>query len=436
MPLSPDDILVSFDVTSLFTRVPTGEAVDAVCSKLELDDTLIDRCELSIDSIKLLMNECLSCRYFQCKGEFYTQLEGAPMGLSLSVVLANAFMESLEERLLQSAPLKPKYWRRYVDDTFIVWEHGRHTLDQFHQHLNDACPSIQFTREVEEDGKLAFLDVEVSKSSDKLKTKVYRKPTSSNVYLKYTSHHSDSIKSGVFKCLAKRGDTVCSQVQDKAEEMAYLKQIFRENGYPSGYIERAMRQRAESQQTRAPDVSQSDGNQPGPANSQPPEQSGVTYISIPYVKGTSERVARVLAPHGIKIGHNSKPTLRDRLVKVKDPIPKEQQKGVIYKTSCECGAAYVGETGRPKNTRLKEHIAALKYHRTEISPLAEHWVQCGQPFNPGQAATLAVEPTWSRRVIREALEIRLHNPSLNQGVGKYSLSPIWDIALKKVVFSR
>ena len=110
------------------------------------------------------------------------------------------------------------------------------------------------------------------------------------------------------------------------------------------------------------------------------------------------------------------------------------QKGVVYKTACKCGATYVGETGRPKSTRLKEHVAALKHGRSDVSPLAEHWMQCRQQFDPGQASTLAVEPTWSRRVVREAIEIRLCNPSLNQGVGKFSLSPIWDSVLKKITF--
>ena len=347
------------------------------------------------------------------------------MGLSLSVALANGFMESLEEKLLETAPLKPKYWRRYVDDTFVVWQHGRHTLDQFHQHLNHACPSIQFTREIEEEGKLSFLDVKVVKDGEKLKTKVYRKPTSSNVYLHYASHHADSIKTGVIKCLSKRAGAVCSDEDAKMEETAYLEQVFKDNGYPRGYVRRAL----ESKDQDAPEEARpSDPTNPSRL---PTEQARPTYISIPYVKGTSERIGRILAPHQIRLGYSSKPTLRDKLVKAKDVIPKTLQKGVVYKTSCECGATYVGETGRPKSTRLKEHVADLKHGRCDASPLAEHWLQCGQQFDPGQASTLAVEQTWSRRIVREAIEIRLCNPSLNQDVGKFSLSPIWDSVLKK-----
>ena len=300
LTLSPGDILVSFDVTSLFTRVPTDGAIDAICAKLLHDETLPDRCELSIDSVRALMKECLSCSYFQCGGQFYNQLEGAPMGLSLSVALANGFMESFEEKLLETTPLKPKYWRRYVDDTFVVWQHGSHALDEFHQHLNDICPSIQFTREVEENGKLPFLDVEVVRSGDAIKTMVYRKPTSSNVYIHHASHHADSIKTGVIKCLAKRAETVCSDQDARLEELKYLEQIFECNGYPREYVKRALKPKQR-------DLTRTD-QEPEPANSQPQptigppnqteptasddprtERPRPTYISIPYVKGTSEK---------------------------------------------------------------------------------------------------------------------------------------------------
>ena len=79
-----------------------------------------------------------------------------------------------------------------------------------------------------------------------------------------------------------------------------------------------------------------------------------------YVKGTSERIARVLAPHQIRLGHSSKPTLRDKLVRAKDVPPKDLQKGVIYKTACNCGATYVGETGRPKKHTIKRTRSSYK----------------------------------------------------------------------------
>ena len=86
------------------------------------------------------MEICLECRYFQYQNEFYAQCEGAPMGLSLSVVLANAIMEEFEEELLTSSPLKPVIWRRYVDDTWALWQHGDDAMEEFFFSWDECYP--------------------------------------------------------------------------------------------------------------------------------------------------------------------------------------------------------------------------------------------------------------------------------------------------------
>ena len=79
---------------------------------------------------------------------------------------------------------------------------------------------------------------------------VYRKATSSNIYLHYTSHHADCIKMGVIKCLTKRAEVVCSEEETTTKETAYLKEVFRGNGYPTGYIKRAMKSRGTEERAR------------------------------------------------------------------------------------------------------------------------------------------------------------------------------------------
>ena len=44
-------------------------------------------------------------------------------GSPISLVVANVYMEKFERRAFSSAPLKPRYWFRYVDDTFVMWNH-------------------------------------------------------------------------------------------------------------------------------------------------------------------------------------------------------------------------------------------------------------------------------------------------------------------------
>ena len=44
--VAEDELLVSFDVSSLFTNVPLNEAVQVIQRKLEQDDTLANRAAL------------------------------------------------------------------------------------------------------------------------------------------------------------------------------------------------------------------------------------------------------------------------------------------------------------------------------------------------------------------------------------------------------
>ena len=134
----------------------------------------------------------------------------------------------------------------------------------------------------------------------------------------------------------------------------------------------------------------------------------------------------MLAPHKLKVAHKSRPTLKNLLTKLKDRTPSEEQKGAVYKISCECGDSYIGESGRKKKTRLSEHVADIKHGRTDKNAVADHFFRCPKALNPMEATTLAIETQWKRRVVREALEIKLAGSALNKDVGKYVINPIWD----------
>jgi len=83
------------------------------------------------------------------------------MGCPVSPLVANMYMEHLEEKLQSTAPLelKPKLWKRYVDGILEVIKKG--SVKKITKFLNslDATGSIKFTYEVEQDGKLPFLDI-------------------------------------------------------------------------------------------------------------------------------------------------------------------------------------------------------------------------------------------------------------------------------------
>lgn len=57
------------------------------------------------------------------------------MGSSLSPIIANIFMEAA--KAVGVLYFKHEVWSRYVNDTFIIWPHGRDELDIFLEHLNN-----------------------------------------------------------------------------------------------------------------------------------------------------------------------------------------------------------------------------------------------------------------------------------------------------------
>lgn len=133
----------------------------------------------------------LTSTYFTYKGKYYEQVEGVAMRSPLAPVIADIFMEGLECKTLEQAHLKSLFYHRYVDDTFIVWQHGQTAVDDFICALNSMYDSIKFTVEHEVDGKLpSFLYILVECWSDEtLSCTVYRKKTHTDLYLYRHSHH-------------------------------------------------------------------------------------------------------------------------------------------------------------------------------------------------------------------------------------------------------
>ena len=101
--LLPGECLSSYDITALFTSVPVKPALGIIKDLLEQDRTLNGRTVLPVKDIILLLEFCFHNTYFSFLGKFYEQVEGAAMGSQLSPILANLYMEYLEQKALSTA---------------------------------------------------------------------------------------------------------------------------------------------------------------------------------------------------------------------------------------------------------------------------------------------------------------------------------------------
>ena len=278
--LQSNQCMVSFDVKALFTSVPAQPAISIIKKLLEEDQTLQQRTTMSVNNITWLLEFCLNSTYFTYQGQHFQQQEGAAMGSPISPIVANLFMEDFEKKALSTSPHPPYFWKRYVDDTFTILEssHRRAFLD----HINSVDQHIQFTcKEQREDGSLPSLDVLVMPEEDgSLKSTVFRKPTHTDLYLQWDSHHTLPSKYSVIGTLLHRAKTICSDPHLLKQEEDHLYKALSTCKYPTWALNRIrMKIKNPTSTNRRNNNNQ---NKSGTDTNQKP------YIIVPYQRGLSE----------------------------------------------------------------------------------------------------------------------------------------------------
>ncbi|XP_030849793.1 uncharacterized protein LOC115927720 [Strongylocentrotus purpuratus] len=389
--------MVSFDVVSLFTNVPIEGACNATLQRLQSDSNLSTRTALSPEQLTQLLEFVLRSTYFLYKGSYYEQTEGAAMGSPVSAVVANLYMESFEEEALDTCPLSCmlRVWKRYVDDTFIIVPISE--TDKLLKHMNSLEPTIQFTSEIECEGKIAFLDTLVHRHDNhRLSTSVYRKPTHTDQYIAFDSHHPISVKRGLVKCLFDRASRIVTSPQQPCKERTRVRSALSLNGYPRRFIHNTKNR-----------------------SSEPRDQKVYkTFTVLPYIDGVSKQLKRRLESHGIRTVFRSDTTLRQQLTRPKDSIPPHRRDGIVYNIPCKgCDRSYIGEIARPIKERITEHKRDVRLRRTDNSAVAEHaWDNQHQPDWDG-VQCLSQERHWYTRRVKEAINIRLNPNNFNKDNG-------------------
>ena len=152
--------------------------------------------------------------------------------------MANVFLSFFEVKWLEQCPkeFKPVFYRRYFDDIFVLFESAEH-LSKFRDYFNTCHPNMSFSFEQEKNGKLSFVDGDVSREKGKFVTSVSRKPTFSGVYTHFGSFLPTVYKFGMVYTLVYRFFKIYSDWTKFHEEPSVLKQVFLKNGYPLSFID-------------------------------------------------------------------------------------------------------------------------------------------------------------------------------------------------------
>ena len=362
--------------------------------------------------------------YFLWNNNIYQLIDSGPIGLSLMVIIAEAFLQVLESNAINIAlskplPVAPITHRRYVDDT-----HDRFTTransEEFLIILNSQEPRIQYTPEYEDDHKqLNFLDCTlINKGEGHYETKVFRKDAITNVLIKPLSCHDGTIIYGVFKGFLHRARKICSE-QYLKEEIEFITAIFVENGYERNKLEAI--------------INNSGNHRDGIS------ETTNRFISLPFVPGISKQLKKVFSQAGLRVAFKSGRNLQSILSNRNKPkLPPNSCPG-CYRIPCLCGGHYIGETKKRANVRFKEHEKAIFKGQKADSALSEHAVDnCSMGIDWENASMISTEPRYFKRCVRESLEIQREkighrkDKIINREAGKYVTTTTWLSLFEKI----
>ena len=137
-------------------------------------------------------------------------------------------------------------------------------------------------------------------------------------YLHAKSHHHPAQKIGVINTLVTRAMRL-SDEEHIEQELRHLKEVFITNGYNKEQVNRAILKAKKTPRTK---------------NNK--ENEVTKNINLPYIKGTTEKIAKILKKENIKVSFSPPNSLRTMLDHAKDSINPSLHRGV-YSIPCTCG---------------------------------------------------------------------------------------------------
>lgn len=358
--------------------------------------------------------------YIAHEGKFYKQIDGLTIGGSVSGILADFVISDLLDAVIEKSGIDPTLIVKYVDDilAFLLAEE----MENFFTLLNNENKSIQFTFEVEDNNKIPYLDMMLTKTKKlKITTEYYQKPTSKNRILNYNSSHPKSQRTSMAYGTISRILTLTSN-DNRKNAINQIYHILQLNGYPN-IMTRNLIKKYDNKNIHSTDNKTNDNGT-------------FKYRSITYTPHLTENISSLLNSYdtNIKIGFKPYSTVRKIL---KTPYPKlktDEQHGLIYKFKCnDCNGEYIGQTGQKLKSRIQQLKTDQKSKIIKKTNTAafQHSKETGHTFNFNDTKILAKETNLQKRLTLESININKHKrTSINLKSDIDTLNPAYSHLLQ------
>lgn len=409
----PDDYrLISLDVVNLFGNLDKGEILEIIRLKWNIikDHTTVDM-ELFIEIIEFLLNK----NYCTFKQNFYLQVFGCAMGSKLTPILAQYVMDHVVDSCLIKLSFRVLFIKKFVDDIILAVpeDHIQTTLECFNSH----SANLQFTIEIENNEQaVPFLDTKALRHNNRIKLKWHRKDTHSNKIIHFQSDHNINIKINTVKQMKNRINKICHDTF-KQEGIKRLQEIFKQNSYPNGLLNKLLYANDETQTSRQ-------------IENQNTTTSRVHIASYPNVNNLTKKLKNIFKDENVKIAVYNQKTVKNLYSRIKDPIPTPLKSNVVYEIEClGCDRSYIGQTSQCVKNRIAIHKSDITKYK-ERCALAIHAHNLDHRVDFGSVKVLKSEPNYHKRLIHEMIHINKTEKVINKKTDTNNLSSIYSYLLE------
>jgi hypothetical protein len=181
----PNTKFASFDISNMYSNIPTNDLIvtlKKMCKVYNLDN------KTTRDIIRATQT-LTGQNYFRFRDKFYVNNEGLAMGASS--ILSEVYLQYMENTTIYDLLIKHKAegYFTYVDDILLMYKEDNTNICRMLDDFNNLAPTLKFTLEEEQDYKINFLDITITKQCDSLAFEIYRKPTATDIIIPNDSCH-------------------------------------------------------------------------------------------------------------------------------------------------------------------------------------------------------------------------------------------------------
>lgn len=206
LELPAEVLLITYDVTSMYTNMEFGELLSAVNETYKnANKPQIDIPYPETEDLIFLLKCVLENNYFEFNGKYFKQIIGCSMGAIPSPEISDTRMYQITNYIMSKFKFANRvlYHGRFRDDGFIAFNGTQNEILQFFDIGNTCHEHLKFTYEISEKS-VNFLDTTIYKGirfqeNNILDIKSYVKPTNNFQYLHRKSTHSPSVFKGFIK---------------------------------------------------------------------------------------------------------------------------------------------------------------------------------------------------------------------------------------------